>query len=123
MIDHDYLKEIQESKRVLKVNAGDLVIWDSRTFHQNQYGSSNCEERIVQYVCYLPKIVKGNNSCIQKKREKYFTERRTTSHWPYPLNVNGLQPQTYGDSSKLINYDSIKPPDLKRFMPDILKLI
>lgn len=123
LIDHDYLKEIQESKRVLKVNAGDLVIWDSRTFHQNQYGSSNCEERIVQYVCYLPKIVKGNNSCIQKKREKYFTERRTTSHWPYPLNVNGLQPQTYGDDSKLIDYSILPKPNLDDYIDTIKTLI
>ena len=42
-------------RRVLHVPAGSLVIWDSRTFHQNQYGAPNSEERLVQYVCFLPK--------------------------------------------------------------------
>ena len=37
-IDPDYLKEISHLKRTLEVPAGALVIWDSRTFHQNQYG-------------------------------------------------------------------------------------
>ena len=123
LIDHDFLKEIEYSKKILKVNAGDLVIWDSRTFHQNQYGDSNNEERIVQYICYLPKNVKENNYNIQKKREKYFLERRTTSHWPYPLNVNGLQPQTYGDNSKLIDYSSLQKPNLEKYIETIKSLI
>lgn len=108
LIDHNYLDTIKNSKKILKVNAGDLVIWDSRTFHQNQYGNPNSEERIVQYICFLPKNVKENNNTLREKRKKYFLERRTTSHWPYPINVNGLQPQTYGDDSKLIDYNSLK---------------
>ncbi len=36
------------------------------------------------------------------KRRKYFKERRTTSHWPYPLNVNAMR--TFGDKSKHIDY-------------------
>ena len=122
LIDHDYLREIEDSKRILKVNAGDLVIWDSRTFHQNQYGSPNSEERIVQYVCYLPKNVPENNKNIRQKREKYFLERRTTSHWPYPLNVNSLQPQTYGDNSKLIDYSALPKPNLDDYI-DIIKTL
>lgn len=123
LIQHDFLREIEDTKKILKVNAGDLVIWDSRTFHQNQYGYLNSEERIVQYICYLPKNVKENNSSMQKKREKYFIERRTTSHWPYPLNVNGLQPQTYGDKSKLIDYSSLPKPNLDNYIELIKKLI
>ena len=66
-------------------------------------------------MCYLPKNVKENNQNQQKKRLKYFTERRTTSHWPYPLNVNGVQPQTYGDNSKLIDYSILNSPDLSKY--------
>ena len=123
LIDHDYLKEIEDNKRVLKVNAGDLVIWDSRTFHQNQYGPPNCEERIIQYISYLPKNVKQNNISMKKKREKYFLERRTTSHWAYPIKVNSLQPQTYGDESKLIDYSSLPKPNLTEYMEVIKTLI
>jgi len=123
LIDHETLRTMTAEKKALEVPAGALVLWDSRTFHQNQYGSPNSEERMVQYVCYLPKIHPKNTKSQQAKRLKYFENFRTTSHWPYSIKVNGLQPQTYGDQSKLINYESLKPPDLKRFMPDILKLI
>jgi hypothetical protein len=123
LIDHETLRTMTAEKKALEVPAGALVLWDSRTFHQNQYGSPNSEERIVQYVCYLPKNHPKNTRSQQSKRLKYFENYRTTSHWPCPIKVNGLQPQTYGDQSKLINYELLKTPDLKRLMPDILKLI
>ena len=70
LIDHTYLATIAEQKRVLKVKAGSLVLWDSRTFHQNQYGKPG-EERIVQYVCFLPKYNKLNTKKMSEKRAKY----------------------------------------------------
>ena len=123
LIDIEYLDKISHLKRKLTVKKGDLVIWDSRTFHQNQYGLAESEERIVQYICYLPKNNNKNTKTMQKKREKYFLEKRTTSHWPYPINVNSLQPQTYGDSSKLIDYSKLKDPKLDIYMETIKKLI
>jgi hypothetical protein len=60
---------------------------------------------------------------MQKKRLKYYNEQRTTSHWPYPIYVNGEQPRTYGDKSKLIDYNSIPMNDLKEFQDEILKII
>jgi len=116
LIEHEYLARIADKKRVLKVKAGSLVMWDSRTFHQNQYGTSKAgqagEERIVQYVCFLPKAHKSNSKSQQAKRLKYYEERRTTSHWPYPLNVNGLQPRTYGDKALLLDYTQMRAPEL-----------
>ncbi len=114
LIEHEYLARIADMKRVLNVSAGSLVMWDSRTFHQNQYGQPG-EERIVQYVCFLPKAHKSNSKSQQQKRIKYYEERRTTSHWPYPLNVNGLQPRTYGDPALLIDYTQLHSPDLSEF--------
>jgi len=122
LIEHEYLARIAETKRVLKVKAGSLVLWDSRTFHQNQYGQAG-EERIVQYVCFLPKAHKGNSISQQKKRIKYYEERRTTSHWPYPLNVNGLQPSTYGDKTLLIDYTKLKAPQLEDLDAKIRQLL
>lgn len=120
LIDTDYLDRIKETKRILPVKAGSLVIWDSRTFHQNQYGTKK-EERIVQYVSFLPRS--GLTSKIQEKRRKYFEEKRTTSHWAYPLKVNGLQPQRYGNQNLLIDYSQLREPDLEDLMPEILKLV
>ena len=114
---------MEESKRVLNVPAGSLVLWDSKTFHQNQYGKANTEERLVQYVCFLPKNHKDNTTAIRKKRKQYLKDRRTTSHWPYPIRVNSLQPQTYGDNNRLINYDSIPIPNIDDMLPEIEKII
>jgi ectoine hydroxylase-related dioxygenase (phytanoyl-CoA dioxygenase family) len=119
-IDEEYLKELEGSRRVLSVKAGSLVIWDSRTFHQNQYGNEE-KKRLVQYVSYLPKS--GRSEKQREKRMKYCQERRTTSHWAYPVSVNGLQPQNYGDKSKVIDYTALRKPNLEGLMPAILKLI
>jgi len=108
---------------VLTVPAGSLVLWDSRTFHQNQYGKANSEERMVQYVCYLPRDNPKYTENVKKKREKYFNERRTTSHWPYPVTVNGVQPRTFGDESKKIDYSELTPPNLQDLEEEIKKLI
>lgn len=123
LIEHEYLNSIKESKRVLEVPAGSLVLWDSRTFHQNRYGKADSEERIVQYICYLPKINKKNSKSQSVKREKYFQELRTTSHWPYPIKVNSLQPQTYGDKNRIIDYTKLYKPDLSKYMETIKELI
>lgn len=123
LIDKDYLETIKDTKRYLFVPSGSLVLWDSRTFHQNRYGAPACEERIVQYICYLPKNNKKNTESVRDKKLKYFKELRTTSHWPYPVRVNSLQPNNYGDKSLLIDYDTLPVPDLENMMGDIMKLI
>ena len=123
MIDVKYLEEIQEYKRVLEIPAGALVLWDSRTFHQNRFGKPNSEERLVQYVCYLPRNHKKNTKSNQKKREKYFEERRTTSHWPCSVKVNSKQPITYGNKDRLIDYDLLIAPKLDDLMDDIRKIL
>lgn len=122
LIDHDYLETISDTRIALNVKAGSLVLWDSRTFHQNQYGKPG-EERIVQYICLLPKYHKNNTISQQQKRLKYFKEKRTTSHWPYPLCVNGIQPQTYGNPDVVIDYTKLIPPILDDLEDKILRLI
>ena len=123
LIDKDYLDLISPLKKKLKVPAGALVLWESRTFHQNNYGKQNDEERLVQYVCYLPKNNKKNSKAMQKKRRKYFDTRRTTSHWPYNIKVNAKQPRNYGNNDYVINYDDLPKPNLEKLMPEIEKII
>jgi ectoine hydroxylase-related dioxygenase (phytanoyl-CoA dioxygenase family) len=127
LIEHEYLEKISDRKRVLNVKAGSLVLWDSRTFHQNQYGNgnnysnNNKEERIVQYVSYLPRS--NLSKKMLEKRRKYFAEKRTTSHWAYPVKVNGLQPQNYGDKTLNINYSELATPQLEDLLEEIVKLV
>ena len=118
------LADLQEgSRQALSIPAGALVIWDSRVFHQNQYGKSESEERRVQYVCYMPKHSKKNTQSQQKKRIKYFIERRTTSHWPDALKVNSLQANIRGNDTYKIDYDALPIEDLSEYMSDIKKLV
>jgi hypothetical protein len=123
LIEHDYLKTIEDTKKILNVPAGSLVLWDSRTFHQNQYGKPNSEERLVQYICYFSKSHPKNTKKMAEKRLKYFKEKRTTSHWPAPIYVNSLQPRTYGNESLIIDYNSLPSPDLNDIEDKIMDLI
>ena len=123
LIDKDYLDKIEDKKKVLNVPKGSLVLWDSRCFHQNQIGEDNKEDRLVQYVCYLPKSHSKNTESMRKKRLNYFKEQRTTSHWPCPIKVNGLQPRTFGNDDILIDYKSIPVNDLSELEEEIMKII
>ena len=57
------------------------------------------------------------------KRRKYFKERRTTSHWPYPLNVNAMQPRTFGDKSKHIDYTLLTQCNIDKYMSEIENML
>jgi hypothetical protein len=114
LIDKTYLETIQSTRKVLTVRAGDMVLWDSRTFHQNQFGT-RYEERLVQYVCYLPKHHPSNTPGMQRTRKKYYEKRRSTSHWPYPLMVNAAQPQ-----DQIL---TVTPADLSEYEEEIQKLL
>lgn len=120
--DENYVASLKAKRRVLHVPAGALVLWESRSYHQNQYGNPG-EERLVQYVSYLPKNNPKNNERMQKKRREYFDTRRTTSHWAYPISVNAKQPQTYGDKSRELDYSALPAPDLSDMMSEIEKLL
>ena len=122
-IDTDFLQTIADKRKALHVPAGAMAIWDSRTFHQNQYGKPNSEERRVQYICFLPKSHPNNTPAVAKKRKQRFEERRTTSHWPAPIYVNPLQTNTWGDDSKKIDYSIVPATDLSAIMPEIEKIL
>ena len=79
LIDERYLAEIADRKRVLEIPAGGMAIWDSRVFHQNQFGKPGSEERIVQYVCFLPKITKKTQNQIKTKEENILKEKNHKS--------------------------------------------
>lgn len=123
LIDPEYLKEIEDTRVKLDVPAGALVLWESRVFHQNTYGQPESEKRLVQYVSYMPRSHSKNTAANQNKREKYFHERRMSGHWAAPIKVNSLQPQTYGDESRIINYEELPEIDLNDMIENILKIV
>ena len=125
LIDHDHVRSIQDKKHVLHVPPGAMVVWDSRVFHQNQYGDPSCgfEERMVQYVCFFPKNHRSNTNAMQEKRKKYLAAKRTTTHWPCPISVVGLQPQTYGNKDLMIDYEKVANQDISEFAEEIEKIV
>tara|TARA_B100001093_G_scaffold129420_1_gene122007 strand:- start:1510 stop:2394 length:885 start_codon:yes stop_codon:yes gene_type:complete len=128
ILDQKYVNELVEDKIYLNVKEGDLVIWDSRTFHQNTCGDSSCsEERLIQYLCYLPKNDEKNDIKQRSQRRKYFEKLRTTSHWPYPMNVVPEQPNMYNYYNPYfpitIDYDSLPKPKLDDLKEEIEKLL
>lgn len=114
-VPNEYEERLKPLRVEVEVPEGAMAVWDSRTFHQNQYGNDSSEERLVQYVCMMPKTCKSYLSS-RTKRLKYFREKRTTSHWPYPVKVNGLQPRNYGDQSLAIDYSALPQPHISDMM-------
>ena len=128
IIDENYIKNLEDKKVLLNVKAGDLVVWDSRTFHQNTCGDITCdEERLVQYLCYLPKLAEGNDIEQQELRRNYFNNKRTTSHWVYPMNAVPKQPITYNYYNYFnpiyIDYDKLPKLHLSDLLSKIEKLL
>lgn len=127
IINQEYLETIQDRKKILEVAAGSLVLWDSRTFHQNTCGNPTCqEERLVQYLCYLPKNNEINDEIMKTKREYYFNTLRTTNHYPYPMTAVSLQPivyNSYNNPGLYIDYNSLSIPDLDNLSDKIKPLL
>ena len=127
MIEEEYLENIQDRKKILEVDAGSLVLWDSRTFHQNTCGTPTCEEeRLVQYLCYLPKENDQNDEFVQDKRRLYFNNYRTTNHYPYPMTAVPKQPNAYNyynNDNFYIDYASLPEPDLDDLLDKIEELL
>ena len=128
VLDEDYIEEIKDTQDILDVKAGDLVIWDSRTFHQNTCGTPSCEEeRLIQYLCFLPKNTEGNNEKEQKKRRKYYNNLRTTPHWPYPMNAVPEQANAYNyyypNNQIYIDYELLPKPKLDDLSTEIEKIL
>jgi ectoine hydroxylase-related dioxygenase (phytanoyl-CoA dioxygenase family) len=127
ILDENYVSNLEDKKVYVDVKAGDLVLWDSRTFHQNTSGHCTCnEERLVQYLCYLPKNHIKNDAIQRSLRRTCFEERYTTSHWPYPLSIVPAQPRYnyYNPHNKIIiDYTELMCPRLDDLRTEIEKLL
>jgi hypothetical protein len=98
---------LNEAVRV-EANAGDLVLWDSRTVHQGTLpiqdrptvarpieglmSGHEYSPRLVVYVCMLPKL--RLTKAQRTKRIEAFANRRMTNHWGTKLFAKA--PRRYG---------------------------
>lgn len=92
-----FMKEKSSPLRYIKCPAGSLVLWDSRTIHSGQEAMKERPKpnfRCVGYLCYTPRSFA--TPAILKKKQKAFTELRTTNHWPHKPKLFPQMPRTYG---------------------------
>ena len=91
---------------------GKILLGYSHDSDCMEYKVTTCEYKrnILVFLFLIPllHLLRGVKKVfgykMLEKRQKYFTDKRTTSHWAYPVKVNGQQPQNYGDAKLKINY-------------------
>mmetsp|Transcript_59077 Transcript_59077/g.115898 ORF Transcript_59077/g.115898 Transcript_59077/m.115898 type:complete len:440 (-) Transcript_59077:10-1329(-) len=106
-------------RRLVCCKAGDLVLWDSRTFHCNTPApkpktssetmpAENKLLRAVAYICMTPSRLLDDASELRQQRRAAYEGRITTSHWPHILNMGtpgvgcaGETPLVYSSASPL----------------------
>lgn len=127
VLDPRYLDGLDYRQEILHIKPGSLVMWDSRLFHQNTCGEEMCnEERLVQYLCYLPKNNPKNTEEQQQIRRECFEKRLQTNHWPYPMRPINKQPVWFNEetgSNIFIDYDSLDVPQIDDLREKIEKLL
>lgn len=124
----EYIDSIHDSPKILHVEPGSMVLWDSRTFHQNTCGSPESkEDRLVQYLCFLPKNHINNTDEEKEKRRYFFENQYTTNHYPYPMTAISKQPNYYNsinpNNKIIIDYNLIPNSYLDDLMLEIEKLL
>lgn len=84
-------------RELICCQAGDLVLWDSRTIHCNtpapkpaaprkpNAGGTAQLLRGVAYVCMTPRRMASAE--VQEGRKRAYETRTTTSHWPHELHL------------------------------------
>lgn len=97
-VEEQYAFYVDEKKcapvALEELEAGDMVIWDSRTVHCNKHGRERV--RMCSYLCAVPSSWRKNNKQQTKKWKEYFETRRNTQHWPHRACVVSRTWRTYG---------------------------
>ncbi|GJJ72854.1 hypothetical protein EMPS_05212 [Entomortierella parvispora] len=83
---------------VLRTPAGCLLLWDSRLIHCNRPPTADGRTRAVSYICMLPRGSAPKSELLQ--RQKAYTNFKTSTHWPYPLQVNDEDHTLQSNASK-----------------------
>jgi len=101
-------EEILSQTIKVNCNAGDMILWDSRTFHCNTVPTKSVTRACV-YVCMLPK--EHLNKEIRTKRRNAFELKRCCTHHPgdgftmFPPTPRWVDPNVY---KKLISKVTIR---------------
>ena len=92
-----YLDEKDCTEKKITCKAGSMVFWDSRTIHCGTEPIKTREGdniRNAVYICMMPRQLSTN--ALIRKKQKAFTELRTTNHWANKPKLFPKNPRTYG---------------------------
>jgi len=82
---------MQKHAKIVFCEAGDLILWDSRTVHGGIVGTGGTSgnptqlARLSQTVCMTPRAWASEK--VQAQRKLYFANGKGTSHWPHELRA------------------------------------
>jgi len=91
--------------QLVNAQAGDMILWDSRTIHGGRVGTGEVSEEVASgksdepitlarlslTVCMTGKDrVKPEQQYILKRRLKGFNQGDTTTHWPFEYRANNF---------------------------------
>jgi hypothetical protein len=118
----------KESPVKLCCEAGDFIVWDSRTIHCNSPALSPPEplpnrwnvslERLVAYVCMTPLSLAATPAKLLAQREKALHEGVTTNHWPHEFHPNYVESSPEYERPK--NY---KTPELTKIQKQLVGIL
>jgi hypothetical protein len=85
-------KEAVLRPKLIEADAGDLILWDSRTVHGGKvgsglpYGTESVHDllRLAIPICMLPR--KGVDKDVLQSRKEAYEKRYTMNHWPNEIN-------------------------------------
>lgn len=78
------------------LEAGDMLLWDSRTVHSPSDGTDFSMGRCVVYLCYSPLWEALRDEKFWAKKKAAFEDCRATTHKPVPQKLFAKMPRAYG---------------------------
>ncbi|XP_015931162.1 uncharacterized protein [Parasteatoda tepidariorum] len=108
-----YIDRLEKNSDIcVEAPAGSLVLWDSRTIHQEIGPQKNnkCSIQCTPYVCMTP--VNLASKLQLKKRIKYFEAKRTCNHLPHKVKVISKLPISFGKHCPTMDLDNLQVTDL-----------
>jgi len=82
---------MQAHPKVVLCEAGDLILWDSRTVHGGIVGTGGTSgstpqlARLAQTVCMTPRAWATEK--VRTQRKLLFEQGKATTHWPHEIRV------------------------------------
>lgn len=96
---------------------GSMVLWDSRTLHQNTPPQVGGHQRLVVYVCQIPWKYSSRDVRLvektKKRKRECFMDKRVVSHDPIQFHIFPKRARTYGKPVLPYDLSEIRQPSIE----------